>query len=313
MNVLITGGAGFIGSHLAEALARRPGDRVRVLDNLTTGTTDNFGVFRNGIEFLQGDVCDAAARAAALDGVDVVFHLAALNSIPRSLEFPEDTYRNGTQATFLLLDDARKCGVKRFIFASSSSVYGNQPAALKVETMLPQPLAPYAAMKLGCEAYVAAYARSFALDAAILRFFNVFGPRQNPSSQYSGAIAKFCRAFCRGEEIAIFGDGEQSRDFTYVENVVNACLSAAHAPQPLQGDAFNIACGARHSLNDTVRILNELTGKNIKPRYLPARKGDVEHSQADISKARSILGYQPAVQYKEGLARTLEWYRQSKI
>jgi len=304
---LVTGGAGFIGSHLTEALVAR-GERVRVVDNLATGRTENLHAFTNKIEFIQGDLLDESVRQKALAGVEVVFHLAALGSVPRSIENPEATHLAGAHATFLLLDAARKAGVRRLIHASSSSVYGDTVVLPKVETMPLAPRSPYAASKAACEHYVRAFALVYALDTVALRYFNVFGPRQNPHSPYSAVIAKFCQAYAGCGEIHIHGDGAQSRDFTFVQNAVQANLLAADCPKGLEGQAINVACGERHSLNEMVALLNEISGQKKVAQHGPDRAGDVKHSLADLARARDLLGYRPVVDFKTGLARTLEWY-----
>ena len=310
MRVLVTGGAGFIGSHLVERLVQDPArtGKVRVVDNLSTGSLENLRPCLERVEFRQGDLLDAEVREWAVRDIDVILHQAAIPSVPRSMEQPLESHRNGAQATLLLLDSARRHGVQRLVYAGSSSAYGDSEVLPKVETMAPLPRSPYAASKLAGELYAAAFTRCFGLDTVTLRYFNVFGPRQDPASMYSGVVARFCLAFRRNEALAIHGDGEQSRDFTYIENVVEANLLAARAPGPLQGQVINVACGERHTLNALVQALNELTGQRRAPQYGPARPGDVRHSLADISRARAILKYEPRVDFKSGLARTLAWY-----
>jgi len=317
MNFLVTGGAGFIGSHIVEQLLKEraaglPGSVgvIRVVDNLSTGHIENISPFQGQIEFTQGDLLDDAVRERAVQGVDVILHQAAIPSVPRSVDRPVESHFHNAHVTLLLLDSARRSGVKRLVYAGSSSAYGDSERLPKVETMVPQPLSPYAASKLASEYYCSVFARCYGLDTAVLRYFNVFGPRQDPNSPYSGVIARFCMAYCRKEAITIFGDGEQSRDFTYVANAVQANLLAARAAENLQGGIFNVGCGERCSLNDMVRILNELTGSTIVPTYAQTRPGDVKHSLADITRAQTILGYRPAVRFREGLALTLAWYRQ---
>jgi len=310
MRVLVTGGAGFIGSHIVEQLLREKDvQEIRVVDNLATGRMDNLQPFLSRIQLIQGDLADAAVCAKAAAGIDVIFHEAAIPSVPRSVDNPLENHLNGAHITILLLEAARKAGVRRVVFAGSSSAYGDSETLPKHEGMLPQPLSPYAATKLAAEHYLAAYAKCYPLDTAVLRYFNIFGPRQDPSSPYSGVIAKFCTAYCRNEPITIFGDGEQSRDFTFVTNAVQANIRAARCPQPLRGQVFNVGCGERFSLNQMVVALNELTGQNRVAEYKPARAGDVKHSLADITRARTILGYEPTVSFKDGLAQTLAWYR----
>jgi len=304
---LVTGGAGFIGSHLTATLVAR-GERVRVVDNLATGRAENLHACAEKLEFIQGDLLDERVRQQALAGIEVVFHQAALGSVPRSIENPAATHLAGTHATFLLLDAARKAGVRRLICASSSSVYGDTEVLPKVETMPLAPRSPYAASKAACEQYVRAFALSYALDTVALRYFNVFGPRQDPHSPYSAVIARFCEAFTGDGEIRIHGDGSQSRDFTFVQNAVQANILAADCPHLLAGQAVNVACGERHSLNELVAFLNEISRQKKVARYGPDRAGDVKHSLADLTRAHDVLGYRPVVDFKTGLARTLEWY-----
>ncbi len=310
MKVLITGGAGFIGSHLVEQLLREPGvEHIRVVDNFATGKRKNLEPFASQIELIEGDLLDDATRAHAVRDINVIFHEAAIPSVPRSVQQPVGAHMNGAHATVLLLDSARQAGVRRLVFAGSSSAYGDTPRLPKSEDMPPNPLSPYAATKVACEQYLRAFARCYPMDTVCLRYFNVFGPRQDPSSPYSGVIARFCLAFCGGGSMTIFGDGEQSRDFTYVANVVQANLLAAFHPDPLQGEIFNVGAGERTSLNQLVASLNEITGQDRQVEYKPDRPGDVRHSLADIGKARSILKYRPVVTFRAGLEQTLEWYR----
>jgi UDP-glucose 4-epimerase len=308
MNVLITGGAGFIGSHLAErALAE--GATVRVLDNLSTGRAENLAPFSGRIEFIEADLQDDEARERAVKGVDVVFHQAAIPSVPRSIDRPVESHLSGAHATLLLLDSARRSGVRRVVFAASSSAYGDKEVLPKEESMLPEPISPYGASKVACEQYVRAFARCYDLDAVSLRYFNIFGPRQDPSSPYSGVIALFCQSFVRDEPITIFGDGEQSRDFTYVANAVEANWLAATAKNRLDGEVLNVGCAERITLNHMLATLNELTGQQREATHAAPRPGDVRHSQADLTRIRQRLGYRPKVSFRDGLAKTLEWYR----
>lgn len=308
MNVLITGGAGFIGSHLVErALAE--GATVRVLDNLSTGRLANLKPFLRPVEFLEADLLDDEARERAVKGIEVVFHEAAIPSVPRSVERPLENHLNGAHATLLLLESARRNGVRRVILAASSSAYGEKEILPKDESMLPEPISPYAATKVACEYYARAFARCYDLDTVSLRYFNIFGPRQDPSSPYSGVIARFCQSFVRDEPVTIYGDGEQSRDFTYVTNAVEANWLAATAANRLGGEVLNVGCGERMTLNRMLEILNELTGQTRKATHAPQRAGDVRHSLADLTRIRKRLGYRPLVDFRDGLARTLDWYR----
>jgi UDP-glucose 4-epimerase len=310
MRVLITGGAGFIGSHLVEQLLHEPGVAlVRVADNFSTGARTNLEPFLDRIELIEGDLALDQVRETAVRGVDVIFHEAAIPSVPRSVEDPLEAHRNGAQVTALLAESARRAGVRRLVFAASSSAYGDSPHLPKHEDLAPTPLSPYAATKVACEQILCAYARCYPIDTVSLRYFNIFGPRQDPSSPYSGVIARFCTAFCRGDPLTIFGDGEQSRDFTYVANVVRANLLAARHPGRLQGEVFNVGAGERTSLNELVAVLNGITGQHRIPEYQPARAGDVRHSLADVRKAEAGLGYRPIVSLREGLIETLAWYR----
>lgn len=305
MRVLVTGAAGFIGSHLAEAFSRD--GSVRAVDNLSNGFEDNLAACRERIEFRAGDLLDPAVRAWAVEGVDAVLHHAALGSVTRSLEHPADSHLHGAHLTMLLLESARAAGVKRFVYASSSSVYGGGAGDPQSEDTAPRPLSPYAATKLAGEYYAAAYARGLGLDTVCLRYFNVFGPRQRADSPYSAVIPRFCAAWLEDAPVTVFGDGTQRRDFTYIENVVHANRLALACAQPLGGAVLNIACGTAHSLNDLVAELNALTGKNVQPLHGPARPGDATHSLAELSRAAKVLGYRPVVDFKTGLARTLAW------
>lgn len=312
MRVLVTGGAGFIGSHLIQHLVQQSDvTLVRAVDNLSTGRLQNIEPLRSRIEFVQGDLLDEATREQCVRGIDVIFHEAAIPSVPRSVKTPLDSHRHGAHLTVQLLESARMAGVRRFIFAASSSAYGDTVVLPKREDMPPNPLSPYAATKLACEQYLRAYGRCYALDTVSLRYFNIFGPRQDPNSPYSGVIARFCRAYCTGEPLIIFGSGEQSRDFTYIENAVQANLLAARHPGRLSGDIFNVGAGEQTSLNHLVTVLNEITGQSRRAEHHAERPGDVRHSLADVSKGRAILGYSPNVSLKQGLFTTLAWYRES--
>lgn len=306
---LVTGAAGFIGSHLAEALCAR-GDRVRVLDNLSTGHRGNLEHLEKKIEFVEGDVADPSTVAAAVAGVDCVFHQAALASVPRSVEQPMDTHAACVTGTLNVLDQARRAGVRRLVYAASSSAYGNQPNSPKRETDRPMPVSPYGAAKLAGEAYCQAFAAAYGFETVSLRYFNVFGPRQDPNSQYSAVIPRFITALLEGRPPTIFGDGHQSRDFTYVDNVVDSNLLAADAPaEKVTGRTFNVAAGHSTSLLALLAVLNKLLGTAIDPVHDAPVPGDVRESLADISQARACLGYEPQVGFEEGLRRSIDYYR----
>lgn len=304
---LVTGGAGFIGSHIAEALVRR-GNRVRVLDNLSTGQLSNMAGFADQAEFIQADVLDAAAVAQAVAGVDCVFHEAALASVPMSVERPLDVHAAGATGTLVVLDAARRAGVRRVIYAASSAAYGDQPTSSKRESDLPSPISPYAVAKLTGEYYCQAFAATYGLETVALRYFNIFGPRQDPNSPYSAVIPLFLTAMLSGRRPVIYGDGGQSRDFAFVGNVVQANLLAADAPN-VSGRVFNVANGKSTDLLTLIRVLNELLGTNIQAEHAPPRVGDVRESLADITLARKLLGYEPPVDFEEGLRRSIEYYR----
>lgn len=311
MKALVTGGAGFIGSHLAEALVRR-GAQVTVLDNLSLGTRANLAWVKpiDSLEFVEGDAGDSSLLAQLLPGTDWVFHHAALPSVPRSVAEPLESNAQNLDATLRLLVAARDAGVRRFVFASSSSIYGDSEAPAKHEALPPQPLSPYALQKFAAERYGQLFHQLYGLPTVSLRYFNVFGPRQSFDSPYSGVIAKFCTATLLGEAPVIFGDGTQSRDFTFIENVITANLLAAESPaEQVAGRVFNIACGESIDLLRLVADLNSLTSQSFSPHFEPPRVGDVRHSRADIRAAREALGFVPHVSWSEGLRRTLEWYR----
>ena len=309
--VLVTGAAGFIGSHLCDALVRR-GDRVRGLDNLLTGRAENVAHLRDGFEFIEGSLLDAAALRRACDGADVIFHEAALPSVPRSVQDPATSHSNNIDGTFALLEAARAAGVRRVIYAASSSAYGNQPGFPRVEIMRPQPLSPYAVQKLTGELYLQSYAAVFPLETVSLRYFNIFGPRQAADSPYSGVMAKWIGQLLHGEQPVIHGDGEQGRDFTYIDNVVHANLLAADAPaERVSGCVFNIACGERHTLNETFAVIARLLGTDLIAQHGPERSGDVRDSLASIGLAGEAFGYRPTIGFEEGLRRTVEWYRRT--
>ena len=311
-SVLVTGGAGFIGSNLAEELIRQ-GARVTILDDLSTGFRENLEEIQGDFEFIEGDINDDAQVRQAIDGAEVVFHQAALPSVPRSVENPAETHRVCVDGTFNLLFRAKEAGVRRFVYAASSSAYGDQPTLPKVESMRPDPLSPYAAAKLAGELYCRSFNSVYGLETYALRYFNVFGPRQNPESMYSGVISRFIDALMTGEQPVIFGDGEQSRDFTFVANVVDANIKAAQAPTGM-GETMNVANGERITLNELLKVLKAITGKpEVSARYEEARRGDVKHSQADNRRAVEALGYSELVGLEDGLARTIDWWKTSRF
>ncbi len=304
---LVTGGAGFIGSHITAALVER-GHTVRVLDNLSTGRCGNMASFRDRIQFFEADLLDSVAVAEAVEGAECVFHQAALASVPRSVDFPLATNAACVTGTVTLLDAARTAGVRRVVYAASSSAYGDQPTASKRETDLPAPLSPYAAAKLAAEYYCRAFTATYGLETVALRYFNVFGPRQDPKSEYAAVIPRFITAILSGGQPVIYGDGRQSRDFTFVADVVHANLLAADAPQ-VAGRVLNVANGSQFSLLTLLTSINDLLGTRVPPRHDPPRAGDVRESLADITLARQMLGYEPQVGFKEGLRRSIDYYR----
>ncbi len=306
---LVTGGAGFIGSHMAAELIRR-GERVRVVDNLSTGKRKNLDAVP-GAEFIEGDLADLAVARRAVEGADYVLHQAAIPSVPRSVEDPITSNRSNIDATLNVLVASRDADVKRLVYAGSSSAYGDTPTLPKREDMATNPLSPYALQKLVGEQYCQMFTRLYGFEAVTIRYFNVFGPRQDPSSPYSGVISLFISALVDGRRPNIYGDGEQTRDFTYVDNVVDGVLRACKAPGAA-GETINVATEGRISLNHLFAELRALTGADVEPVYGEPRQGDVKHSQADISKARRLLGYEPIVTFEEGLKRTLAWYRESE-
>jgi nucleoside-diphosphate-sugar epimerase len=305
---LVTGGAGFIGSHLAEELTRR-GARVRVVDNLLTGKRRNLDHI-SGVEFIEGDLADLEVARRSVDGCTLVLHQAAIPSVPRSVADPVTSHRANVDATLNILVAARDAGVRRVVYAGSSSAYGDSAPLPKREDMPPSPLSPYALQKLVGEQYMQLFTRLYGLETVTIRYFNVFGPRQDPSSPYSGVISVFISALVDGRQPTIYGDGEQTRDFTYVANVVDGVLRASEAPKA-SGEVINVATGGRVSLNQLFRAVRDLIGSSIEPAYAEPRAGDVRDSQADIAKARRLLGYEPTVSFEDGLRRTLEWYRSS--
>jgi UDP-glucose 4-epimerase len=305
---LVTGVAGFIGSSIAKVLVAR-GDQVRGIDNFSTGKKQNL-VGLEEIDFIEGDIVNARDCATACAGVDFIFHEAALPSVPRSVKDPIESNLNNVTGTLELLMAARGAGVKRVVYAGSSSAYGDAPTLPKREDMIPKPISPYAVAKLAGEHYLSSFNRCYGLETVTIRYFNVFGPQQDAASMYSGVLAKFITKMLAGERPTIFGDGEASRDFTYVENVVNANLLACAAPAgKVSGRTFNVATGKRISLNETFRMLQQMTGFKGEPIYGPEREGDIKHSLADISLAEEQMGYRPVVEFEEGLRRTVAWYR----
>ena len=307
---LVTGGAGFIGSHLAEELVRR-GERVRIVDSLITGKRQNIAHLP-AVEFLEGDLADLEVARRAVRDVEYVLHQAAIPSVPRSVEDPITSNRANIDASLNVLVAARDAGVRRVVYAGSSSAYGNAPTLPKVETMATAPLSPYALQKLVAEQYCQMFTELYGLETVTIRYFNVFGPRQDPSSPYSGVISLFIRALCDGRQPTIYGDGGHTRDFTYVANVVDGVLRACTA-QGASGEVINVATGGRISLNALFQTIRTLTGATVDPIYAEARAGDVRDSQADIDKAGRILGYRPLVTFEEGLEKTVEWFRASQM
>ena len=307
---LVTGGAGFIGSHLCEELVRR-GERVRVVDNLITGKRQNLAHLPQ-VEFMEGDLADIDVARRAAHGIEYVLHQAAIPSVPRSVDDPLTSNRANIDASVNILVAARDANVKRLVYAGSSSAYGNSEVLPKVETMPAAPLSPYALQKLVAEQYCQMFTTLYGFDTVTIRYFNVFGPRQDPSSPYSGVISLFISALCDGRRPTIHGDGEQTRDFTYVANVVDGVLRACHAPGA-SGEVINVATAGRISLNQLFAIVKREVGSSLEPDYSNPRAGDVRDSQADIGKAQRLLGYTPIVSFEEGLGRTVKWYRESMV
>lgn len=313
--VVVTGGAGFIGSNLVRELLRR-GYRVKVIDNLSTGTLENLHEIRNDIEFVEADIRDVEVLHKHFRGIDVVLHQAALGSVPRSIDNPVDTHNVNINGTFNVFLAARDAGIKKVVYASSSSIYGNRKrfgsidnVQHKREVMKPMPLSPYAATKLVGEEYAKVFAHIYELSTVCLRYFNVFGPRQNPASQYAAAIPKFITAILDDQPPTVFGDGKQSRDFTYVDNVVEANILAISSNRAVEGETINIACGHSVAVLEVIERINSILGKHIQPSFLPARKGEVRNSLASIEKAAAMIGYFPQVQFSQGLERTVRWFR----
>ena len=309
---VVTGGAGFIGSHIADALTRN-GLRVRVIDDLSTGHRENLEEITGDVEFTEGSVADEQLLKKVLDGAELVFHEAAIPSVPRSVEHPRQSHVASVDGTFTLLLAARDQKVRRVVYAASSSAYGDQPTLPKKEEMLPDPLSPYAVAKLVGEYYCQVFARVYGMETISLRYFNVFGPRQDPGSQYSGVVSRFISVLLNNQQPVIYGDGEQSRDFTYIDNVIDANLRAASVTSGF-GSVMNVANGERITLNQLLEELKAIVGKpEVKAEYHDARVGDVRHSLADISRARELLGYQPLVSLREGLQRTIDWWKTSRF
>jgi len=308
---LVTGGAGFIGSNITAKLVSQ-GCFVRVIDNLLTGKKSNLADIIDNIEFIEADMGDEKIARPATKDIDVVLHQGALPSVPRSVDDPAETHRHCLDATFTLLLAARDAGVKRFVYASSSSAYGDTPTLPKVETMPPRPLSPYAVGKLAGEYYCSVFYEVFGLETISLRYFNVFGPHQDPTSQYAAAIPAFVTAILKDQQPTVFGDGRQTRDFTYVDNVVEANLLAAKA-EHTTGQVLNIACGQAVTVNETIDVINATVGKNIKPLYTDPRPGDIKHSLADITLAEKLLGFKPTIPFKQGLQKAIDWYRDNLL
>jgi len=308
MRYLVTGGAGFIGSNTVDELVRR-GHSVVVLDDLSAGKEENLAEVRSKITFVKGSVTDLETVQKAMHQAEHVIHLAARTSVPRSVKDPLETNRINVEGTLNVLVAARDNKVKRIVFAASSSAYGETPTLPKAETMQPQPISPYGVSKYVGELYAYAFGRCYGLENVCVRYFNIFGPRQDPDSPYSGVLSKFATAFLEDYQPVIYGDGEQTRDFTYVENAVQANLLACEAPSA-SGDVFNVGTGSRISLNKTLELLRRITGKKLQAKYDPPREGDIRDSQADLTKSRTVLGYEPTVTFEEGLERTFAWYQQ---
>jgi len=307
-SILVTGGAGFIGSHLVESLVKR-GNRVRVLDDFSSGHRSNLAAVRKDVEILRGNCADPSAARRAVRGIEVVYHEGAVPSVAKSVADPRGSFRANAEATSCLLVAARDAGVRRFVYAGSSSVYGDTPGLRKRETEVPRPLSPYAVGKLTGEHLVRVFSSLYGLEGLTLRYFNVFGPRQDPNSQYSAVIPIFVKSLIEGNSPTIHGDGEQSRDFTFVSNVVNANLIACEADVS-GGKVYNIACGGRYTLNELYRALREQIGSDLPATYGPPRAGDVKHSMAAIGRIQKELGYEVGVSFEEGIARTVRWYQE---
>lgn len=308
---LVTGGAGFIGSNICRRLVRE-GAFVRVVDNLLTGKKSNLANVIDSVEFIEADMGDPEIARMCMKEIDIVLHEGALPSVPLSVEDPAATHQHCVDATFALLLAARDAKIKRFVYSASSSAYGDSPTLPKIETMTPNPCSPYAAAKLFGEYYCSVFSKVFGLETISLRYFNVFGPYQNPKSQYAAAIPAFVTSILNDRPPTIYGDGEQSRDFTYIDNVVHANLLAARAPKT-SGESINVACGQRVTLNEVVQLINQRLGKNVKPIYTDTRAGDVKHSLASIEKAKALIGYEPVTSFSDGLTQAISWYRENLL
>ena len=308
---LITGGAGFIGSNISRRLVSE-GCFVRVVDNLITGKLSNLDDIIDKIEFVEADMGDERVARDCMKDIVVVLHHGAVPSVPRSVENPARTHKHCVDATFTLLLAARDAGIKRFVYAASSSAYGESPTLPKVETMPVDPLSPYAVGKLVGEYYCSVFYKVFGLETISLRYFNVFGPYQDPANQYAAAIPAFVTMILQDKPPTIYGDGEQSRDFTYIDNVIEANLCAARAKQT-KGEVVNIACGDSITINAIIELINKLVGKNVKPQYAPNRPGDVKHSLADITLAGKVIGFKPIIDFKAGLTKAIDWYRENLL
>jgi nucleoside-diphosphate-sugar epimerase len=310
VKVLVTGGAGFIGGHLVDALLAQNAE-VRVIDNLSTGRRENVDRLKNRIDFHEADICDPEAIARAMSGVELVFHEAAIPSVSRSVADPVASNRANVGGTVAVLNAARLAGVRKLVYAASSSAYGDTPTLPKVETMTPRPMSPYAISKLAGEQYVSVFGKLYGFETVSLRYFNVFGPRQDPKSEYAAVIPRFVTTILAGNRPVIFGDGEQTRDFCFIENTVSANLLAAKATT--RGEVVNVACGARVSLNALIGLINEELGTDVKPEYQTGRAGDVRDSLADISAARALLGYEVLYDLRAGLKKAIDWYRANPV
>lgn len=311
MRYLVTGGAGFIGSNIVDELLRR-GHDVTVLDDFSSGKEENLAHVSNKIRLIRGDMCDLETAREACDGADYVVHLAARTSVPRSVKDPIESNRVNIDGTLNVLVAARDAQVRRLVYSASSSAYGETPTLPKVETMPTAPISPYGVTKLVGEMYAQVFGRAYGLENVSIRYFNVFGPRQDPTSQYSGVLSRFMLAVIEGAAPVVYGDGEQSRDFTYVDNVVDVTLRACEAPG-VSGQVFNGGTGSRISLNEVLKLLGKLTGESIRAKYDQPRNGDILHSQADISLATQLLGYRPHVNFEDGLGRTWKWYSEAFV